>query len=85
MLACAGARMLSSKGASPDAPPGTAQDLRRGNVQDFVAYGFYCSCYAALPRAQRDATEEFIQEVERTWGVGCVPALGEIMKVKKIE
>ncbi len=54
-------------------------------MQDFVAYGFYCSCYAALPRAQRDATEEFIQEVERTWDLRCVPHLDTMITFHRTE
>lgn len=45
------------------------EDLRHGNIQDFVAYGFYCSAYRALPILQRQATDSFIEEVSATWDV----------------
>lgn len=43
--------------------------LRHGNIQDFVAYGFYCSAFEELPPRQQIATDEFIQEVSSTWDV----------------
>ena len=59
-------------GAHPDT-------IGRGNVEDFVAYGFYTRTKADLPREQRDAIEAFVREVERRWGVtfaaGRNPAL----------
>ena len=59
-------------GAHPDT-------IGRGNVEDFVAYGFYTRTKADLPREQRDAIEAFVREVEKRWGVtfaaGRNPAL----------
>ena len=48
------------------APP---ESIRRGNVEDFVAYGFYTATKAELPREQRDAIEAYVREMERRWGV----------------
>ena len=52
------------------APP---ESIRRGNVEDFVAYGFYTATKAELPREQRDAIEAFVRELERRWGVTFPP------------
>lgn len=45
------------------------QSILRGNVLDFVAYGFYCSTFAGLDPQRRAATLAFVAEAEQLWGV----------------
>ena len=45
------------------------QSILRGNVLDFVAYGFYCSTFERLDPQRRAATLAFVAEAEQLWGV----------------
>ena len=52
------------------------QTIRRGNVLDFVAYGFYCSTFEGLDPQRQAATLSFVADAERLWGVRCAPEFG---------
>lgn len=47
----------------------TLQTIQRGNVLEFVAYGFYCSTFEGLDLQQQAATLAFVVEAERLWNV----------------
>jgi hypothetical protein len=47
----------------------SVQSILRGNVLDFVAYGFYCSTFEKLDLQRRAATQAFVAEAEQLWGV----------------
>ncbi|KAL4459101.1 hypothetical protein ABPG75_013966 [Micractinium tetrahymenae] len=53
-------------GASADAIP-------RGNVEEFVAYGFHCRLLGQLSGKQRAQIRQFVDEVEAAWGVSFQP------------
>ncbi|BDA49445.1 hypothetical protein COCOBI_14-0620 [Coccomyxa sp. Obi] len=46
-----------------------AEEVRRGNVEDFVAYGFYFRRLEALPPQLQRAVAEFVDQIELEWGV----------------
>eukprot|EP00884_Botryococcus_braunii_P016768 jgi/Botrbrau1/3775/Bobra.0183s0010.1 len=43
--------------------------IKRGNVEDFVSYGFYCRTMAQLPLKQKAHVEKFVRRIEQAWGV----------------
>jgi len=44
-------------------------EVARGNVEDFVAYGFYQSTWAGLGAADAATATRFVDDVERVWGI----------------
>lgn len=40
-----------------------ADSIRRGNVEEFVAYGFHCRLLGQLNEAQRAQIERFVDDV----------------------
>ncbi|CAL8465236.1 g4771 [Coccomyxa elongata] len=44
------------------------ESIRRGNVEDFVAYGFYCRTMDTLPPRLQAATKIFVRQMEAEWG-----------------
>lgn len=50
-----------------------ADSIRRGNVEEFVAYGFHCRLLGQLDEAQRAQIERFVDDVEAAWGVSFPP------------
>jgi hypothetical protein len=52
------------------------QAIWRGNVLDFVSYGFYCSTFEGLDLQRQAATLAFVAEAERLWGVRCAQDFG---------
>jgi len=52
-------------------------EIRRGNVEDFVAYGFYQSTWAGLGPAEAAAAAAFVDDVQATWGVAYPPGRNE--------
>ena len=47
--------------------------IRRGNVEDFVAYGFFQSAWEGLAPGDAAAAAAFVRDVEATWGITYPP------------
>jgi hypothetical protein len=47
--------------------------IRRGNVEDFVAYGFYQSTWEDLSPADMATASAFVDAVQEAWGVSYAP------------
>ncbi len=62
-------RCVHHTSASPITFWCSVQSILRGNVLDFVAYGFYCSTFERLDPQRRAATLAFVAEAEQLWGV----------------